>query len=123
LQKVAGDLNLSGTVTLTLADLDLTPTAFTQGTVFSLVNYTGIWNTGLFTFGGNAIVNGTTFTAGLNIWRLDYNAAAGGSNFSTEYFGGSDSFVNITAVPEPGTTVLFGLGSAFMLWNLRRRRS
>ena len=123
LQKVAGDLNLSGTVTLTLADLDLTPTAFTQGTVFSLVNYTGIWNTGLFTFGGNAIVNGTTFTAGLNIWRLDYNAADGGSNFSTEYFGGSDSFVNITAVPEPGTTVLFGLGSAFMLWNLRRRRS
>lgn len=49
LQKVAGDLNLSGTVTLTLADLDLTPTAFTQGTAFSLVNYTGIWNTGLST--------------------------------------------------------------------------
>jgi len=123
LQKVTGGLNLSGTVTLTLVDLASSPVLIAQNTVFSLINYTGSWNAGLFTFGGNAIVNGTTFTAGLNIWRLDYNAADGGANFSTEYFGGSDSFVNITAVPAPGTTVLFGLGSAFMLWNLRRRRS
>ena len=28
-----------------------------------------------------------------------------------------------TTIPEPGTCILFGLGSAFMLWNLRRRRN
>jgi len=31
--------------------------------------------------------------------------------------------VTINAVPEPTTSLLIGLGSAFMLWNLRRRRS
>lgn len=28
----------------------------------------------------------------------------------------------LTVIPEPGTVVLLGIGSAFMLWNLRRRR-
>jgi hypothetical protein len=31
--------------------------------------------------------------------------------------------VSVTAVPEPTTWTLIGIGSAFMLWNVRRRRS
>ncbi len=68
LQVITGDLNLTGTVTLTLGDLASLPTAFALGTTFSLINYSGDWNGGLFTFGGDEIVNGGTFTAGLNTW-------------------------------------------------------
>jgi len=30
--------------------------------------------------------------------------------------------ISIAVVPEPQTWVLMGIGGAFMLWNLRRRR-
>lgn len=119
LMIVSGDLNLAGTVNLTLTDLASLAAAFAPDTTFSLINYSGTWNGGLFTFGGDEIGNGESFTAGLNTWRLDYNAAEGGSNFSGEYLGGSDSFVNITVVPEPGAALLGGLG---LLALLRRRR-
>ena len=33
------------------------------------------------------------------------------------------NWASVTPVPEPTTSLLIGLGSAFMLWNLRRRRS
>ncbi len=119
LQIISGDLTLTGTVTLTMDDLALSDTAYTAGTTFSLFNYSGTWNSGIFTFGGNAIADDTTFTAGLNTWQIDYNAEDGGENFTGEYLGGSDSFVNITAVPEPASAVLGGLG---LLALLRRRR-
>lgn len=121
LQKVFGNLNLTGTVSLTLADLAATDAAFAEGTTFSLVNYTGSWNGGLFTYGGNELANLEEFTAGLNTWRITYNAAEGGSNFSSEFAGGSDGFVNITAVPEPAVSLLGGLGALLLLG--RRRKS
>jgi len=117
LQVVSGDLNLTGTVTLTFGDLAAIPTAFAQGTTFSLINYNGAWNNGLFTFGG-AIADGGTFTAGLNTWQIDYNASSGGLNFNGDFLP-SSSFVNITAVPEPRAALLGGLG---LLALLRRRR-
>ncbi|MEI6339663.1 MAG: hypothetical protein WCQ57_13940, partial [Verrucomicrobiota bacterium] len=102
LQKVTGGLSLNGTVTLTPADLAASPVAFALNTKFTLFNYSGIWNGGLFTVGGNTISDEGTFTIGLNTWQLDYNAVSGGQNFSSEYAGGN--FVNITAVvPEPST--------------------
>ncbi len=120
LQLVAGDLNLIGTVALTLDDLNLTPIAFGVGTTFSLINYTGDWNDGLFTYDSNAIANGGTFTAGLNIWQLDYDAIAGGENFAGEY--GPGSFVNITAVvPEPTTALLLAAGGLITMVFRRRR--
>ena len=63
--------------------------------------------------------NGGQLTTGRNLWSIDYNAAMGGSNFDSEYIGGTDSFVNITVIPEPHSAVLGGLG---LLALLRRRR-
>jgi len=120
LLKVTGDLNLAGTVGLTLSDIALTDVAFANGTVFSLINYTGAWNNGLFTLGGNELADEEEFLFGLNTWRISYNDAAGGLNYTGEYAGGSDSFVNITVVPEPRAALLGGLG-LFAL--LRRRRA
>ena len=117
LMKVAGNLGLSGTVTLTLDDLAVTDLAFANGTIFSLINYTGTWNGGKFTFGGNLLDNNEQFTAGLNTWEIRYDDTTGGSNFSGEYAAGS--FVNITVVPEPRAALLGGLG---LLILLRRRR-
>lgn len=89
--------SLGTTVTLTLADLAAVPSAFDFGTPFSLINYTGIWNSGLLTFGGTSFANVDTFVAGLNTWKPGYNTASGGENFSSEYVAGS--FFNITANP------------------------
>jgi autotransporter-associated beta strand protein len=119
LQKVTGNLALNGVVTLTFADLDLTPTAFAVGTTFTLINYSGTWNNGLFTFGAGTVADGGTFSAGLNLWELDYNASTGGVNFPGEHAGGN--FVNVTAViPEPSTFLLLG-GGLFALHRFRRR--
>jgi fibronectin-binding autotransporter adhesin len=120
LLKVTGDLNLTGTVGLTLSDLALTDVAFNVDDVFSVINYTGTWNTGLFTFEGNQLAEAEEFTFGLNTWRINYAAATGGQNFTGEYAGGSDSFVNLTVVPEPSSVALLGTLGAMML--LRRRR-
>jgi autotransporter-associated beta strand protein len=108
LQVVSGNLDLSGTVTLTLTDLAGSASAFALDTTFSLINYSGTWNNGLFTYNSNQIADGGTFTAGLNTWRLDYAEATGGVNFTGDYIPGS--FVNITAVPEPATWVLLAAG-------------
>lgn len=48
-------------------------------------------------------------------WKF---VAEGSGTFSGQF----DNFV-VTAIPEPTTWALIGLGSAFMLWNLRRKRS
>jgi len=49
----------------------------------------------------------------------DWKFVADGSGTYTGQF---DNF-NVSVIPEPTTSLLLGLGSAFMLWNLRRRRS
>jgi autotransporter-associated beta strand protein len=119
LQVVSGNLDLSGTVTLTLTDLAGSPSAFALNTTFTLINYSGDWNNGLFTYNSSQIADGGTFTAGLNTWQLDYAESAGGENFTDDYITGS--FVNITAVPEPATWILLAAGLTTLV--VFRRRS
>jgi autotransporter-associated beta strand protein len=109
LQVVNGDLNLNGTVMLTLDDLAGSPAAFDLGTTFSLISYSGAWNGGLFTLGGNVLADGGQFRVGRNTWQIFYDASSGGSNFVGDQLS-NGSFVNITAVPEPRTCVLWVLG-------------
>ena len=118
--KALGELSLTGTVDLAISDLAGSPTAFAPGTIFSLINYTSSWNDGLFSVDGSPIANGGTFTVGLNTWRLDYDAASGGSNFTGDYTTGS--FVNIVVVPEPTASAIAAIGMALGAAALRRRR-
>ena len=122
LLKVIGDLSLAGTVGLTLADAAASPVAFAPSTTFTLVNYTGSWNGGLFSYAGTPVPDGGTFTAGLNTWQLDYGATSGGSNFSEAHSAGSFVNISIIVVPEPGALALAGVGITLVGWALRKRR-
>ena len=120
LLKVVGNLSLVGTVTLSLTDLAANPVVLAPNTTFSLINYTGGWNGGLFTAAGSQIIDGGQFTAGLNTWRLEYAATTGGSNFSGVQTAGN--FVNIVVVPEPGALALAVVGGVVAAWAARARR-
>jgi fibronectin-binding autotransporter adhesin len=119
LLRVGTDLNLSGTVALTLTDLSAS-TPITPGTVLSLVNYGGSWNGGLLTYSGTALADGDQFGFGVNQFQIDYNSTTQGSNVTTPI---GANYVNLVAVPEPTITVaaLASLGLAGLM--LRRRDS
>ncbi len=121
LQVVNGNLSLFGIVNLDFERLG-TATPFAINTTFSVANYSGSWNGGLFRVGGVDIANGGTFSDGVNTWQLTYNGTSGGSNFSSEYLPMS-SFVNIVAVPEPPVVALLAAaGLGFTVIRRRRRR-
>jgi len=115
-----GSLTIGSGSILELADLASSPTAFSQGTKFSLISYgTNGWNSGLFTFAGDVLANGDRFTAGLNEWEIRYDDPTGGSNFTADQLAGSS--VTIMAVPEPSTLVLVAVGAGVAA-AIRRRR-
>jgi T5SS/PEP-CTERM-associated repeat protein len=120
LLSVTGGLFLSGTVGLTLNDLAASPLAFAGGTTFSMINYSGSWNGGLFSYGGQALADGGIFSMGDQLWMIDYDAASGGGNFPNSHLPGS-SFVNIVAVPEPSAGALLLGGLCCGVYRLRRR--
>ena len=96
LQKVVGDLALTGTVNLTIDDIAVAKTAFPVGATLALVNYTGAWNNGLFIYHSTVLAEGAQFSAGLNRWQINYAAANGGANYSGDYAAGH--FVTLRAV-------------------------
>ncbi len=66
---------------------------------------------------GRTATIATSIAAGSEIYlRWTYNHASG----TSPHLGVDD--IVVSAVPEPKTWVMIGIGSAFMLWNLRRRR-
>lgn len=67
-----------------------------------------------FSLTGLSIADGTTYYLA---WT--YTGLLGATNAQALSI---DNF-SLTAVPEPSTWALIGIGSAFMLWNLRRKRS
>lgn len=119
LQIVGGDLNVGGVVDLTIADLASNPAPFALGTKLTLINYTGTWNSGVFSYGGSPIPDDTAFIAGLNTWILNYNDVSGGLNFASQYLPGS--FVTLEAIPEPATWALIGLAALALSISYRRR--
>ena len=115
LLDVTGTLNLTGTVGLNLIDLASSSLAITEGTKFSLISYTGSWNSG--TFSGYA--DDSVFKIGANDWKINYNDIAGGSNFASEQ-SGANGFVTLTVVPEPSAAAL-ALRAGGLLATRRRR--
>jgi fibronectin-binding autotransporter adhesin len=115
LLRVGGNLSLTGTVAITLTDLS-TSTAVTAGTVLSLINYGGSWNSGLFTYNTATLADGDTFTLGANQWRIEYASAVQGSNVTTPI---GSNFVNLIVVPEP--TVWMSGGLVLLVLAARRR--
>jgi hypothetical protein len=121
---VSGDLTLdpANSTLLSFTDLNNTPAPFVEDTtIFSLINYSGSWNGGLFRYGGNALADGSQFQAGSQWWEIDYNSSAGGDNFTSDYLP-SSSFVTVTAVPEPATLALMSIGAGLMTLAVGLRR-
>jgi autotransporter-associated beta strand protein len=115
LLRMAGNLTLTGSVGLALADpgaASLLP----ADTVLSLVNYGGTAS-GLFSYGGVPLADNDTFTFGPNTWRIAYQSTVPGANVANPLPGGT--FVNLIVVPEPA----FGGGAVagILAWRLRRR--
>lgn len=79
-------------------------------TKFTLISYSGDWNGGVF----EDYANHSTFTSGLNEWRIRYNDVAPGLNG-----GAFGSFVTLRVIPEPSSIMLL-LAALFGLL-LRRR--
>ncbi len=98
---VTGALDLAGTVELTLTDLAGSPSMVAGGTVFTLINYSGAWNSGTFTYDGTVLNDGDYFMVGLNYWQIDYDSAVNGANFSGDQVGAS--YVNIQAIASNET--------------------
>ncbi len=112
--EIEGDLSLGfSAATLSLTDIG-TATALANGTQFTIMSYTGTWDGGTFLFGSSDIADDTTFTFGLNTYRLDYDAASG--------IAGINDVVLTVIVPEPNTMSVLLLGGVGLLAGWRRRR-
>jgi hypothetical protein len=100
---VNGSLSITPGTLLTFTDLNVSPNAFADGTVFALINYTGSWDNGVFSYNSRPLADGDIFFVGAEEWQIDYNATSGGVNFTGDYQPHS-SFAIVTAVPEPPPT-------------------
>jgi autotransporter-associated beta strand protein len=126
LLKVNGNLDIAAGTLLEFSDLaGLAAQAFVEDTtVFAMINYSGAWNNGLFTYNGQPLADGSRFSVGSQLWEIDYNYVVGGSNIQPVNFPSSQDtngfYVAVTAVPEPATFAL--LAAAAGVAALTRRR-
>jgi hypothetical protein len=116
---VNGSLDIASGSLLSLADLaGGSAVPFADNTIFALINYTGTWNGGVFTYNGSPLTDGSRFAFGGRDWDINYASPTGGVNFTGDYASGS--FVTITAaVPEPST---WAMARELLRGNERRSR-
>jgi hypothetical protein len=120
-----GALNIAAGTLLEFSDLAASSAQpFVEDTtVFAMINYTGTWNTGLFTYNGQELANGSRFMVGSQMWEIDYayvyDTETPGSTVRPLNFQGShqpgtgtQTFVTVTAVPEPATLALRAAAAA-----------
>jgi hypothetical protein len=72
---VSGSLSIAPGSLLTLTDITsgtVQPLA-NNTTVFAVVNYSGGWNGGLFTYSGDELADGELFSVGDQQWQIDYD--------------------------------------------------
>jgi len=120
---VNGNLSIDNASVLSFADIGSQPGQFVQDTtVFAMINYTGTWNGGTFTYNSQPLTDGSCFFAGGQMWEIDYNATSGGLNYTADYQP-SSSFVTVTAVPEPSTYVMLAIAAGIGAIAARRRRT
>jgi autotransporter-associated beta strand protein len=76
---VNGNLNIAAGTLLEFSDLaGLAAQPFVEdSTVFAMINYTGTWNTGLFTYNSQTLANGSRFFVGSQMWEIDYDYQVG----------------------------------------------
>jgi hypothetical protein len=113
---ITGDLNLEGTVGLNLIDMATISQLLANDTKFTLISYTGSWNTVAF----NGYADGSRFNFAGNEWIINYDDTTGGDNFSSDH-SGAVGFVTMTVVPEPSSLGLALLAGGFLV--TRRRRN
>ena len=112
LGDVAGALTLGGI--LDLVQLG----AYAAGDKFTLFAYDGTLTGLLKDFGGvTNILDDTNFTDAGGIWKMNYNDTTAGLNGGVS---ASNTYITITAIPEPNVAAL--LGGLGMLALVRRRR-
>ena len=107
-----GNLDLNGTVTLSLTDLG-TNSLLALGTKFTMISYFGSWTSGDI-FAGYA--DDSEFTLFGNDWRINYDDTSAGAVNG----GAFTNAVTLTVIPEPNAAVL--VGGLGLLALLRRRR-
>jgi uncharacterized protein with beta-barrel porin domain len=126
---VDGNVTITDGTVLNFADLNQTPQAFVEDTtIFAMINYTGSL-TGTFRYNGTALADGSRFTVGSQLWEIDYDYAYTGSNiqplnYSADFLpaSGTQTFVTVTAVPEPSTYVMLAIAGGIAAVAARRRR-
>jgi hypothetical protein len=123
---VNGNLDIAAGTLLEFSDLAAQAQAFVEDTtVFAMINYTGTWDGGLFTYNGQPLADGSRFSVGSQLWEIDYDFVGTVTeplNFRNSYVpaSGTQTFVTVTAVPEPATLVLLAAAASLAL--LRRAR-
>jgi hypothetical protein len=108
LGDIAGALTIDTATILDLVELG----TYTIGNKFTLFAYDG-------TLTGNfsGLLDESTFTDDLlNSWMINYDDTTAGLNGGVSI---SNTYVTITAIPEPSAAILAGLGGLALL---RRRR-
>jgi autotransporter-associated beta strand protein len=120
LAAVSGGLTISSGAILTLTELGAG--SWSQGEKLTLISYTGTWNGGVFTYGGNPLANNDTFTFSTAQWRITYDDPQKGLNFPADATG---TYVTITVVPEPaaGSVGLMTMIAGGWMMRCRPRRT